>query len=363
MQNNKFIYLIAEIGVNHNGNISLAKELILKSKKAGANAVKFQTYKTDNICDLYADKAKYQKKYNKKESQYEMLKKYELSINDFILLKKFSEKNNIDFLTTAADVESLNAITKHLKLNTIKIGSSDLSNIQLLLHLGKSAKKVILSCGMSTLKEIDIALSALSYGYTNKDINFNTNKHLSFYKKNKKYLKKNVTLLHCTTEYPAPLNELNLHAISTLQDRYKINVGYSDHSHNLLTPIAVAAKGISMIEVHATKSNSLEGPDHKSSLNFQELKIYISNLRKAETMLGSYNKTITPSEKNNKKFVTKRLFFKRTIKKGQLITDAHLACKRSLNGILSSKYSQIVNKKVTKDFKRDSKINLRYIVK
>tara|TARA_B100000959_G_C14964055_1_gene616982 strand:- start:822 stop:1913 length:1092 start_codon:yes stop_codon:yes gene_type:complete len=363
MRNNKPIYVIAEIGVNHNGSIPLAKELILKSKKCGANAVKFQTYKTDNICDIHTEKAKYQTKYNKKESQYKMLKKYELSINDFILLKKFSEKNNIDFLTTAADVESLNSINKSLKLQTIKVGSSDLSNIQLLLHLGKSKKKIILSCGMSTLKDIDVALSALSYGYTNKNMNFNINKHLSLYKKNKKYLNKNITLLHCTTEYPAPLNELNLHAISTLENRYKINIGYSDHSHNLLTPVVAAAKGISMIEVHVTKSHSLAGPDHKSSLNFPELKIYINNLRKAELMLGSYNKIVTSSEKNNKKYVTKRLFFKKIIKKGQLITDTHLACKRSLGGILSSQYPQIINKKITKNFKKDSKVNLKYIGK
>ena len=169
MDNKNRIYIIAEIGVNHNGSLKIAKEMILQSKKCGADAVKFQTYKTENICDITADKATYQKKSSKEKTQFDMLKKYELSYSDFFNLKSYAQKYNIDFLTTATDTDSLKFINKKLKPKYIKIGSSDLTNIQLLLHTGRTKKKVILSTGMSSIKEIDIALSALCYGFYKKD--------------------------------------------------------------------------------------------------------------------------------------------------------------------------------------------------
>ena len=361
MDNKNKIYIIAEIGVNHNGSMKIAKEMILQSKKCGADAVKFQTYKTENICDNTADKAIYQKKSSKEKSQFDMLKKYELSYRDFSNLKSYAQKHNIDFLTTAADTDSLKFIDKKLKLKCIKIGSSDLTNIQLLLHTGRTKKKVILSTGMSNIKEIDIALSALCYGFSKKDNLFDSQHDRFLYCKYTRYLRKNITILHCTTEYPAPINELNLNVLTTLKERYKTKIGYSDHSCNFITPLLAMGKEISVIEVHVTKNHSLKGPDHRSSLNFLEFKKYNMNIRDAETILGSSNKVATKSENINKSTVTKNLFFKIDIKKGTIIRDIHIESKRSKTGVSSSKYSSIINKTVTKNYKKDTKINIKHI--
>ena len=357
------IYIIAEIGVNHNGNINTAKEMIIKCKKSGADAVKFQTYKTENICDTTANKASYQKKSSNEKTQYEMLKKYELTFKQFSILKNYANNHNIDFLTTASDVETFKFITKNLRLSTIKIGSSDLTNIQLLLHAGNSKKKVILSTGMSSLKEIDIALSALCYGLLNKDHLFDYKRDRYLYLHNKNYIKSKITLLHCTTEYPAPIDELNLNVIATLQERYNTRIGYSDHSHNVVTSLVAIGKGASVIEVHVTKCRSMVGPDHSSSLTFTEFKKYNQRIREAETILGSYTKTATKSENNNKPSVMKKLFFTTNIKKGVLIKDKHISCKRSESGLSSIRYSDVINKIVTKDFKKSEKINMRNIKK
>ena len=357
------IYIIAEIGVNHNGNINTAKEMIIQCKKSGADAVKFQTYKTGNICDITADKAAYQKISSKEKTQYEMLKKYELTFKEFSNLKNYANKHDIDFLTTASDSETLRFISKNLKLNTIKIGSSDLTNIQLLLHAGNSKKKVILSTGMSNLKEIDIALSALCYGFSNKEYLFDYKRDRYLYLKHKDYIKNKVTILHCTTEYPAPVDELNLNIITTLKERYKTTIGYSDHSHNIITSLLAIGKGASVIEVHVTKNRSMKGPDHSSSLTFSEFKKYNERIKEAEIILGSDTKVATKSENNNKSSVMKQLFFIMDIKKGALIQDKHIGCKRSQSGIPSSRYSDVINKIVTKDFKKNTKINMRHIQK
>ena len=213
--NNKKVYIIAEIGVNHNGSLKRAKDMIRHSKLSGVDAVKFQTFKAENIVDIKVSKADYQKSDNINESQYEMLKKYELSDNDFFELYRYSKKLGIDFISTAADQEALNFLHRKLNLKTIKIGSSDLSNIQLLIHAGRTKKNIIISCGLSTLNQIDIALSALSHGYINKGFKFDYKKDNKLYLKQNDYISKKVTLLHCTTEYPAPMNELNLNVINT----------------------------------------------------------------------------------------------------------------------------------------------------
>tara|TARA_Y100000741_G_scaffold352874_1_gene325432 strand:- start:772 stop:1860 length:1089 start_codon:yes stop_codon:yes gene_type:complete len=361
MLDKKLIYIIAEIGVNHNGNIDIAKEMICKSKESGANAVKFQTYITDNICDKDVDKACYQKISSKNETQYEMLKKYELSYQEFMELKDYATKQNIDFLTTASDVDTLKFITKDLKLDTIKIGSSDLTNIQLLIHAGRTKKNIILSTGMSNLKDIDIALSAICYGYSSSSYTFDSTNDRYLYLKYKRYIKQKITILHCTTEYPAPIEELNLNALIVLRERYDAKIGYSDHSNNTLTPLLAAAMGVSMIEVHVTKDQLMDGPDHRCSLNFNEFKKYNERIRESEIILGSKNKYPTVSENSNKPLIMKRLFFKVDIKKNTTIKDSHLASKRSKSGILSSNYTKVINRIVTKDFNKNAKVNSKYI--
>ena len=351
-------YIIAEIGVNHNGSIQLAKEMILECKKNGADAVKFQTYTASRICDIRVDKANYQKKSKKNESQFKMLKKYELKYEDFKKLKQYAEKIKIDFLTTISDKIDLDFLKNDLKLKTIKIGSSDLTNIQLLLHVGMSKKKVIISTGMSTDKEIEIALSALSYGYHKRDFNFNITKDKKFYKKSSKYVNEKITLLHCTSEYPAPVDELNLNVLEVMRSKYKCKIGYSDHSINILTPIVAVSKKASVIEVHVTKSKKLIGPDHKSSLEFSEFSNYVKNIRMTEIMLGVSKKTITNSEKKNMKYVLKKIFSQNTIENATKITDSDIICKRSSKGIPASHYTNVVNKKAKKRILKNKAIKI-----
>ncbi len=358
MKSNK-VYIIAEIGVNHNGDIKLAKELISDCKKAGADAVKFQTYTSDKICHTDTKKANYQRKSKSNQSQLEMLRKYELSHKNFIELYNFSKTKKIDFITTISDISDINFITKDLKLNSIKVGSSDLTNIQLLIHLGRTGRRILLSSGMSTISEIDTALSALAFGNKNKSFNFNIRKHNKYYQKHQKYIKNKIVLLHCTTEYPAPMNELNLNILETFRNIYDMQIGYSDHSNNFLTPIMAVSKNIKYIEVHVTKSNRLQGPDHSSSLNIKDFNKYVQLIKKAEIILGNSIKKLTPSEKKNYKHVTKRLFLRKNIRSGQILKDEYIACKRSNSGLLASEYSKVINRKVKTNISKDSKILLK----
>ena len=361
MKQNK-IYIIAEIGVNHNGNVQHAKDLIRHCKRSGADAVKFQTYSSEDICDENARKANYQTKNKSNESQIEMLKKYELSHQDFRLLNKFAKIQKIDFITTISDINEIDFVTKDLRLKTIKVGSADLTNIQLLLHLGKTNKNIVLSTGMSDINKINIALSALAFGNNEKISNF-SRKYYNYHTKNLKYINNKVTLLHCTTEYPAPLEELNLNVIDTFKSLYKMKIGYSDHSKELITASLVSAKNINVIEVHVTKSNKMNGPDHSSSLNIDTFKKYVQVIKKSEIALGSFKKHITNSEKKNQKQVVKRLFIRKDIDSGQILKDEYIACKRSNSGILASEYSNIINKKVNKSLKKGTRLVKQVLIK
>ena len=361
--NNKKVYIIAEIGVNHNGSLTRAKKMIKACKVVGADAVKFQTYKAINVADTLVSKAEYQKKDNKKDSQYEMLKKYELNDKDFIILHEYAKKLNIDFISTAVDTISLRFLISKLKLKTIKIGSSDLTNIQLLLKAGKTKKNIIISCGLANIDNIDIALSALCHGYANKDFNFDYKRDQKLYLKHDKYLSTKVSLLHCTTDYPALIDELNLNVIHTLKDRYKTSIGYSDHSNNLITPIIATSKNISMIEVHVTQNKLLKGPDHKSSLNFKEFSQYIKNVRKTELMSGSHSKKVTPSEKRNLASVRKKLVYKNNLTKGHKITDSDLTAKRTKSGVSALEFSNVINCTLLKNIKKNSIVKLSDFLK
>ncbi len=364
MINKNKIYLVAEIGVNHNGSIKLAKSMIHAAKKYGADAVKFQAFRAKDITLVNTSKAKYQKnKSNKKETQYQMLKKYEIQYESFIDLKRYAKSLNIDFFLTASDSISLRFIVETLKSKIIKIGSGDLTNIGLLHRLGSYKKKIILSTGMSTFSDIDIALSAISHGYLKLQGEFSLKKHQKLYKKNLKYLKANVTLLHCTTEYPAPTNELNLNIIDSMKNEYGLNIGYSDHSCNLLTPIIAMGKGINLIEVHLTSNNNLSGPDHKSSLNYSNFKKYVNNIRSTEKSLGSFRKKITVSEKNNFLNVQKSLVFSKDLNIGDKITPDNLTAKRVGKGISAQHYFEFIGKSVTRNIKKDMLVNKKLILR
>ena len=360
---NQKIYIIAEIGVNHNGSMTKAKKMIKMCKQSGADAVKFQTYKAKNIADKFVSKANYQKKDNKSESQYEMLKKYELTDKDFLELHKYASEINIDFISTAADKSSLKFLNHKLRLKTIKIGSSDLTNIQLLINAGRTKKNIIISCGLATIENINIALSALCYGYAKKDFNFNYKKDKGFYLKHKTYLRKKISLLHCTTEYPAPLKELDLNVIDTLSKKYTASIGYSDHSNNMITPVIVASKNISIIEVHVTLNKNLKGPDHKSSLNFKEFSQYINDIRKTEIMLGSFKKRITPSEQNNLLYIKKHLVYNNDMVKGQKVLENDLTTKRTKTGIPAIEFFSVINKVLQKPIKKDEVVKIKDFLK
>ena len=350
-------HIIAEIGVNHNGNLANAKKLIKLAKTAGANSVKLQTYDADSIVVKDAPKAKYQlKNTNTNESQYSMLKKYQLTHKQYLSLISYSKKIDIELFSTACDLQSLFYIHKELKFKKIKISSADLTNIPLLLMAGATKRKIILSSGMANIDEIDVALSALSYGYANGlnlDMSkFSRVKHKRYYLKNKKYLFKHITLLHCTSDYPAALDELNLNAIETLKSKYEIPVGYSDHSNNLITPIIAVSKNIEMIEVHITLDNSMSGPDHICSLNMIDFKKYVKHIRKTEIALGSFTKKATISELKNMKSVRKSLTLNMDLLKGERVTIDGLTAKRPEKGIPSINYTDYIGKIAKKSLKK-----------
>ena len=352
------IHIIAEIGVNHNGSLTLAKKMMLASKKCGANSVKFQTYSTDDIIVSNTKKANYQIKNTKNnESQYDMLKKYELDNKNYLSLINYAKKINIELFSTACDIRSLSYLSKTLKLKTIKISSTDLTNIPLLLSAGLTKKNIIISSGMATFTEIDIALSALAYGYhslNKKDLlKFCIKKHKNLYKKYHSYLDKKITLMHCTTEYPAPKSELNLNVIDSFKKRYNIKIGYSDHSNNLITPIIAAAKNVNAIEVHVTLDHNLPGPDHICSLNMRDFKKYIKNIRETEIILGSYEKTATKSEIKNIKIVRKSLIINKDLNKNDILSNKNLSVKRPGNGIPSLLYNQYLGKSLNRRLKKN----------
>lgn len=351
----KKVYIIAEIGVNHNGKISIAKKLIKIAKKLGADAVKFQTYNSDELVIPTAKKAEYQLKHDKNDTQLIMLKKYELSKDAHRNLLNYSNQIGIDFISTPFDIKSLEFLIMDLKLKTIKISSTDVTNIPYLLEVGSTQANILISSGMSNLNDIAVALSALCYGnkFKKNDLkyNFNSVKNKNFYKSNHKYLKSKVKLLHCTSQYPAPNNELNLNVLETYESFFNIPIGYSDHSNSLITPIIAVSKGASVLEVHITLDKNMNGPDHKASLDPDEFKKYVENVKNTNIMLGTNIKKITNSENNNIKPARKSLVLSVDMKKGQIITISNITAKRPGNGIKPTDFYKYIGKKINKSLK------------
>ncbi len=322
--------VIAEAGVNHNGSIVLAKKLIDGAAIAGADYIKFQFFNTNNLTSKDTNKAEYQKRNEGRfSSQYEMLKKYELSLSDHHKLKKYAIKKNIKFLTSAFDVDGLKEIKK-LKLDFIKIPSGEITNVPYLRKVGKFNMPTILSTGMSTLNEIQQAIKILLKSGL---------------------AKKKLTVLQCTSEYPTNLSASNMRVLITFKNKLNVNVGYSDHTLGFESSIIAVALGASIIEKHITTNKKLNGPDHIASMDLKDFKTFISMIRNAETALGDLEKKPSYNERKNIKTSRKKILAKKIIKKGQKFSDKNLITLRANKGIPSIQWDSIIGKKSKKNYK------------
>lgn len=352
-------YIIAEAGVNHNGSLRMARKLIRVAADAGADAVKFQTFKAENLSSIKAPKAAYQRKTtNVKESQFKMLKRLELDEKAHRELIRYCGKMGIQFLSTPFDLESLDLLVNEFDLPKIKISSGEITNAPLLLRTAQSGKPVILSTGMSTLEEIETALGVLAFGYIERhrkpSLNYFRNACRS--KAGQKALKKKVVLLHCTTEYPAPFDDTHLRAMDTMRTAFGLPVGFSDHTPGIAVAIAAAARGAAIIEKHFTLDRNLPGPDHKASLEPDDLKELVTAVRQVERALGSTRKQPAASEKRNKDIVRKSLVAASDIKKGDKLTDENLTVKRPGTGVSPMNYWDWLGKKALRDYRKDDLI-------
>ncbi len=327
LKNNKTI-IIAEAGVNHNGNMQLARKLIDVASKAGADYVKFQSFDVDHLILRNTKSAIYQEKNLKKKiSQYSMLKRYQLAESNHKHLINHSKKKKIKFLSTAFEEKSLSLLKKY-NLDYIKIPSGEITNYPFLKKISKIKKKILISTGMATIDEIKKALKVL------------------------RKRKNEVTILHCTSDYPANLNDLNLKFIKRLK-QFGYDVGYSDHSASVITPSIAVALGCKVIEKHFTLSKKLKGPDHKASLEPKELAKMISYIRDTEKMLGLKKKIITKSEQKTKLLVRKSIVASQNIKKGEYFSLKNITTKRPGSGLSPFKMKKFLGKKSNKNYKRD----------
>lgn len=333
MNKKKRTLIIAEAGVNHNGNFKLAKKMIKEASKAGADFIKFQIFFPESLSTAYAKKPNYAVNI-KDKSQLKMLKKLTLKEQDFFSLKRYCKKNNIKFLVSVFDQESL-LIFKKLKLNLLKIPSGEINNVPLLQSIGKLKKKVILSTGMSNLKEIKYAIGILvSHGLK----------------------KKQISVLQCTTEYPAPLEDLNLKVINLFKKRFKLRVGFSDHSLGIEASIAAVSMGAEIIEKHFTLSKSFKGPDHKASLSAKELAKLVKSIRNIEKAFGTEKKILSLCEKKNIKIVRKSIVATKNIFRGEYFTINNITTKRPAIGKSPIIWGKVLGKKAKKNYSKDQLI-------
>lgn len=352
-------YIIAEAGVNHNGSKDTAMKLIDIAVDSGADAVKFQTFKATNIVSRSSPKAAYQTKTTDAlESQFDMIKKLELDETAHRLLIEHCRKRDIQFLSTPFDLESIDLLTKTFDLPVLKLPSGEITNAPLLLKAAQTGKSVILSTGMSTLGEIELALGILAFGY----IEHSRNPSLEAFQKafcsehGQKTLKEKVTLLHCTTEYPAPFDEINLNALDTMRTAFGLPVGFSDHTPGFAVAVAAVALGAVVLEKHFTLDRDLPGPDHKASLEPMEFKEMVKTIRLVESSLGSFRKAPAPSELKNLSIVRKSLVANRDIRKGESFTPDNLVVKRPGNGVSPTRYWEWLGKIADRDYQQDEKV-------
>lgn len=331
----KKVCIIAEAGVNHNGRIDLAKEMIRVAKDAGVDYVKFQTFRPQNLVSKFAEKAEYQKKSTgSEESQLKMLEKLTLSDEDYFSLKSYCDERQIGFISTPFDLDSI-ALLEQINMDFWKIPSGEITNLPYLEAIARTGKKVVLSTGMSEISEVQEAISVLEKNGT-----------------------KEIILLHCNTQYPTPFQDVELLAMTDLKKKTGKRVGYSDHSLGIEVPIAAAALGAEVIEKHFTLDRSMEGPDHLASLEPEDLKNMVKAIRNIEQALGNGVKKVSSSEMENKNIARKSIIAKCNIQKGEVFTEANLTTKRPGNGISPMKWYEILGKKATRDFSKDELIEI-----
>ena len=334
------VFIIAEAGVNHNGKMELAYKLVDAAKEAGVDAVKFQIFKSEKLISKSTKMADYQKE-NLKEniSQLDMVKKLELSYEDFIKINEYCKEKGIMFMATPFDNDSLDFLVDTLKVDVLKIGSGDLNNYPFLEKVALKNKEIILSTGMSNLSDIEGALDFISQ-YTDKE----------------------VKVLHCTTNYPCPMDEVNLKAMNTIKDAFQVAVGYSDHTLGIEVPIAAVALGAEIIEKHFTLDKTMEGPDHVASLEPDELKEMTRTIRNIERALGSGIKKPNKSEVKIQSIVKRKIVLAKDVETNHVLTEDDLEYKRCENGIDSKYYKSIIGKKVKRKIEADSPLMWEDIV-
>ncbi|MEG1107056.1 MAG: N-acetylneuraminate synthase [Eubacterium sp.] len=328
------VVIIAEAGVNHNGSLALAKKMVLMGKKAGVDAVKFQTFKSEKVVSVFAKKADYQieNTQNNQENQLEMVKKLELSNDAFFELQTYCQEIGIQFLSTPFDLESI-VFLNQLEMPFWKIPSGEITNYPYLVKIAETHKDIVMSTGMCTMKEIEEAINVLEANGSGK-----------------------ISLLHCNTEYPTPMEDVNLRAMQTLKETFNVPVGYSDHTKGIEVPIAAVAMGAEIIEKHFTLDCSMEGPDHKASLEPEALTQMVQAIRNIEKAMGSGKKEPSPSEKKNIPIARKSIVANCDIEKGTVFTVENLTTKRPGNGISPMKWNEILGQKATRHFKEDELI-------
>ena len=329
------VLIIAEAGVNHNGNLDLALKMVDEAKRAGADIVKFQTAIPEKVISKYADKAEYQKKTTgNEESQLEMCKRIHLKLSDYDIIKKYCEEVGIEFLSTPFDLESIDYLEK-LGMRLWKIPSGEITNLPYLIKIAKTGRPVIMSTGMAELNEVEEAVNVLKENGVGE-----------------------ITLLHCTTEYPAPFESVNLRAMNTLREKFETEVGYSDHTVGFEAAVAAAVLGASVIEKHFTLNHNMEGPDHKASLEPEEFEVMVNNIRLIEKALGDGVKQPAEAEKKNIAIARKSIVAAKDIKKGEILTEENITVKRPGSGISPMKWFEVLGTEAVRDFGEDELIEL-----
>lgn len=326
--------IIAEAGVNHNGSFETAKQLVDVAKESGVDIVKFQTAKLDSLVSKFAEMAEYQKNnIGKTESQKKMLGKLLLKFEDFIKLAQYCKEKDIQFLSTPFDLESIDFLNSLVPF--WKIPSGEITNYPYLVKIARTHKPIFMSTGMCELSEIDDAMNLLQQNKSGK-----------------------ITLLHCNTQYPTPYEDVNLKAMKTLRERYDVEVGYSDHTKGIEVPIAAVAMGASVIEKHFTLDRTMEGPDHKASLEPSELKAMVDSVRNIEKAIGSGSKKPTVSEIGNRAIARKSIVAKKNIKQGEILTEENLTVKRPGSGISPMRWNEVIGTAAIRDFGEDELIDI-----
>lgn len=330
------VYIIAEAGDNHNGDFNTALKLVDVAKRAGADCVKFQTFVTEEIISKYAEMAEYQKKNTgKEESQFEMVKRLELSFDEFRKIKEYCDRVGIQFLSTPFDLKSVDFLNE-LGVPFFKIPSGEITNYPYLIKIAHTGKPVVMSTGMCEPDEILAAINVLEKNGSGE-----------------------ITLLHCNTEYPTPLKDVNLYAMRTMKKMFGKKVGYSDHTKGIEVPVAAVALGACVIEKHFTLDKNMPGPDHKASLEPDELGRMVKNIRNIEIALGDGVKRVSESERKNIAIARKSIVARRNIQEGEILTEENLTVKRPGTGINPMQWMEVLGTRAVRDFKEDELIEIR----